>query len=76
MKYTQNNPPLQCLMTNSTCWNGTSYMNPVGVLWHSTGAPNPNLKRYVQPYYGDNGYDYLIEYLGYNNSGNDWNHSY
>lgn len=76
MKYTQDNPPLQCLMTHSTCWNGTSYMNPVGVLWHSTGAPNPNLKRYVQPYYGDNGYDYLINYLGYNSSGNDWNHSY
>lgn len=47
-----------------------------GILWHSTGSPNPTLKRYVQPYYGDQGYDYLINYLGYNAAGNDWNHSY
>ena len=24
-------------------------MTPVGILWHSTGANNPNIKRYVQP---------------------------
>ena len=47
-----------------------------GILWHSTGSPNPTLKRYVQPYYGDEGYDYLINYLGYNSAGNDWNHTY
>jgi hypothetical protein len=47
MKYNANNPPLVCMMTNSTCYKQTRTMNPVGVLWHSTGANNPNLKRYV-----------------------------
>lgn len=63
-------------MKNSTCYNGTGYMDVKGILWHSTGVNNPWLKRYVQPYYGDQGYDYLINYLGYNANGNDWNHSY
>ena len=76
MKYSESNPPLQCLMTHSTCYQSTGTMNPIGFVIHSTGANNPNLKRYVQPYYGDQGYDYLINYLGYNASGNDWNHTY
>ena len=45
MKYTSNNKPLQCIMTNSTCYKQTSAMTIKGVLWHSTGANNPNLKR-------------------------------
>lgn len=53
MKYSKDNPPLQCFMKNSTCYNGTGYMNVKGILWHSTGVNNPWLKRYVQPYYGD-----------------------
>lgn len=77
MKYTEENPPLQCLMTNSTCYNGTYVMGEVkGVLWHSTGSPNWDLKRFCQPTPGDNGYDYLINYLGKNYNGNDWNSSY
>lgn len=47
MKYSAKNPPLVCMMTNSTCYKGTRKMKPVGVLWHSTGANNPYLKRYV-----------------------------
>lgn len=47
MKYTKENPPLVCMMTNSTCYLGTRTMTPKGVLWHSTGANNPYLKRYV-----------------------------
>lgn len=38
-----------CMMTNSTCYKGTTTGKPVGVLWHDTGAGNPNIKRYVQP---------------------------
>ncbi len=38
--------------------------SPKGILIHSTGANNPNLKRYVQP---DNGQ------IGANHNGNHWN---
>ena len=74
MKYSANNPPLKCLMTNSTCYKQTRTMKVLGVLWHSTGANNPNLKRYVQP--SDNAADRakLIGLLGKNQYGNDWNH--
>lgn len=47
MKYSKNHPPLECIMTNSTCYKSTRVMNIKGILWHSTGANNPNLKRYV-----------------------------
>ena len=40
------------------------YQGPQGVMIHSTGAENPNLRRYVQP---DDGT------LGGNPNGNDWN---
>ena len=49
MKYNNTNKPLQCMMTQSTCYKGTKKMKVLGVLWHSTGVNNPNLKRYVQP---------------------------
>ena len=50
-------------------------MTVKGVLWHSTGANNPNLKRYVQP--SDNATDKAqwLELLGKNSYGNDWNHT-
>ena len=50
-------------------------MDVKGVLWHSTGANNPNLKRYVQP--DDNAPDkaeWLLK-LGVNSYKNDWNHT-
>lgn len=74
MKYNTNNKPLVCMMTNSTCYKGTKTMKPVGVLWHSTGANNPNLRRYVQPSENDSNYNELIAVLGKNNNKNDWNH--
>ena len=49
MKYSKSNPPMKCMMTQSTCYKGTKKMTVKGVLWHSTGANNPTLKRYVQP---------------------------
>jgi hypothetical protein len=76
MKYTGNNKPIQCMMTNSTCYNGTRVFTPQGVLWHSTGANNPNLRRYVQPSENDSNYNELIRLLGKNNNRNDWNHQY
>ena len=74
MKYTESNKPLVCMMTQSTCYKGTTKMTPKGVLWHSTGANNPNLKRYVQP--DDNAPDRaeLLALLGTNTAKNDFNH--
>ena len=48
-------------------------MTPVGVLWHSTGANNPWLSRYVQPSKSDQKYSELIQLIGKNKHGNDWN---
>ena len=47
----------------------------LGILWHDTGANNPNLKRYVQP--SDNAPDreQMLELLGENQYGNDYNHA-
>lgn len=74
MKYTDAHPPLVCMQKNSTCYKGTSKMTIKGVLWHSTGANNPTLKRYVQPMVGDSNYNEMIKLLGKNTGGNDWNH--
>ena len=49
MKYSENNKPIVCMMTQSICYRQTKKMKIKGVLWHSTGANNPTLKRYVQP---------------------------
>ena len=63
-----------CMQTHSTCYKGTTKMQIKGILWHSTGANNPNLKRYVQPYEGDPNYNADIAKLGKNAYKNDWNH--
>lgn len=75
MKYSKSNPPLVCMQTNSTCYKGTSTMQVKGVLWHSTGANNPLLSRYVQPTDGAADYDKMIKLLGKNKYGTDWNHT-
>lgn len=76
MKYNDNNLPMTCMMTQSTCYKGTTRMKPVGVLWHSTGANNPYLWRYVQPDDNAADRDKLISLIGKNNNRNDWNHMY
>lgn len=53
-----------CILTNNNCYKTGKTMTPKGVMWHSTAANNPNLKRYVQP---DDGR------LGVNQYGNHWN---
>lgn len=75
MKYNSTNKPLVCMQTQSTCYKGTYKMGEIkGILWHSTGANNPNLKRYVQP--SDNAADKaeMLKILGTNTNKNDWNH--
>ena len=39
MKYSKSNPPMTCMMTQSTCYKGTKKMTVKGVLWHSTVNP-------------------------------------
>ena len=73
MKYSQSNPPLMCMMTHSTCYQQTNKMQIKGILWHSTGANNKTLKRYVQPSREDPNYFNLITVIGQNPNGNDWN---
>lgn len=78
MKYLSNKP-LVCMQTQSTCYKGTKKFTPKGILWHSTGANNPTLKRYVQPSdvrpkedtYSK---EEWLKILGKNKYGNDWNH--
>ena len=53
-----------CLLTNNDCYKANRTITPKGVMVHSTGANNPNLRRYVQPNDG---------LLGENRNGNDWN---
>lgn len=76
MKYSSTNLPIVCMQTNSACYKGTTTMNIVGILWHSTGSNNPNLKRYIQPLETDNNYKEMIALLGKNKYNNDWNHIY
>ena len=81
MKYISGNKPLVCMQTQSTCYKDTQKMNIKGILWHSTGANNPYLKRYIQPSDIKPSADTYskekwLEILGKNSYNNDWNHSY
>lgn len=75
MKYNNKTTPIVCMQTNSSCYKGTRKMDRVlGILWHSTGVNNPNIKRYVQPTDGCPNYDEMIAIIGKNPYKNDWNH--
>ena len=54
----------KCILDQNDCYQSGRTIVPKGVMVHSTGADNPNLRRYVQP---DNGL------LGVNPNGNHWN---
>lgn len=55
----------QQFLTRNSCFSDGHRLNIRGIMVHSTGANNPNLSRYV-PGNVD---------IGYNTSGNHWNHS-
>ena len=74
MKYTQEYPPLQCFMRQSTWYNSVGPVTVRGVLWHSTGANNPYISRYVQPDDNAPNREQLLKLLGVNKNHNDWNH--
>lgn len=68
----------QCILTANDCYKKGTKMTggkPTGIVVHSTGANNKNLKRYVQPLKTDADYDTIIADIGKNKYGNDWNHS-
>ena len=56
----------KCYLTKNDCYQTGQKITPKGIMVHSTGANNTELRRYVQP---DDGI------LGKNNNGNDWNQS-
>jgi len=37
------------ILTQNACYGAKKMITPVGIMVHSTGASNPNLKRYVNP---------------------------
>ena len=55
------------LLTRNACYKAGKKITVKGIMVHSTGANNPNLRRYVGP---DDGK------LGVNTSGNHWNTQY
>lgn len=72
----------ECLLINNKCYRwrgGNSQNNPrgkanmVGIVVHDTGGGNPNLKRYVQPDKSQSYYRQVLDDLGVNTNGNDWN---
>ena len=54
----------ECMFTKNPCYKAGQIIIPGGIMLHSTGANNPNLRRYVQP---DDGQ------LGVNKGGTEWN---
>ena len=65
---------IRCLLTENDCYRTKRTIKPKGVMVHSTGADNPNLRRYVQPVKGGDGdYAALLAQLGQNKNGNHWN---
>lgn len=70
MKYSSSNPPLVCMATQSACYKTNSTMKILGVLWHSTGANNKTLKRYVQPSNDDPNREALLAKIGKNPNNN------
>ena len=64
---------LNCMLTANDCYWAGRTIKPVGVMVHSTGANNPNLKRYVQPVSTTPARADLLAQLGTNANGNHWN---
>ena len=64
---------LKCLLTANRCYKAGRTIRPRGVMVHSTAAPNPLLRRYVQPVASTPGRADLLAQLGVNKNANDWN---
>lgn len=64
---------IECIFTESDCYKTNAIFVPKGVMWHSTGADNPNAKRYAQPSDNDPNRVELYAAIGINGNRNDWN---
>lgn len=64
---------LKCILTENECYQAGVKIKPTGVMVHSTGANNPNLRRYVQPVASTLNRAELLKDLGTNPNGNHWN---
>lgn len=64
---------LQCLLTNNRWYNSGKTIPIKGIVVHSSGANNPELRRYVQPTPRTEGYWDMMAKLGTNQYGNHWN---
>lgn len=66
----------KCIFTQSKCFKNAPHIKngkPTGIVVHSTGANNKNLKRYVQPSKDDPNRSEILADIGKNALGNDWN---
>lgn len=66
----------KCILTANDCCKKNQKMKgckPTGIVVHSTGANNINLKRYVQPLKTDKDYNTIVADIGVNAHGNHWN---
>lgn len=66
---------IECMLTENRCYKTKQTIKPKGVMVHSTGANNPNLRRYVQPSANDPNRQKLLSFLDVNFNHNDWNRS-
>ncbi len=65
---------IECLHTqNRSFGEKRQDASPVGIVVHSTGANNPNIKRYCQPSDNDVSRDELLSVIGVNKYNNHWN---
>lgn len=76
----------QCLLVKNRWYGGSGRISPKGIVVHSTGANNPELRRYVNPVRGQKdgmgclvpkqeewSYYKALQMIGTNQYGNHWN---
>ena len=74
MKYNKKNLPLECIMTNSTCYCSTYPMQIYGIIIHMVSGQS-KLKNFVQPIETTPKRKQLLDILGKNLQGTDLNHT-
>lgn len=62
-----------CIMTKNRWFDSGKTICPAGIVVHSSGASNPELRRYVQPSREDENYWNLLAKIGTNQYSNHWN---
>lgn len=68
---------LKCHLVENRCYKEANRMvsAPFGIVVHSTGVDNSQLRRYVNPVRSQTGYETLLDRIGVNTYGNHWNSS-